>query len=150
MAFPKEHKSYWKSKTYEKMSKRMKGNLIWKKRRNRKLSDETKIKISVAHLGKRLSKKHIKNLKKADRSKTTGINNYLWKGEKVGYRCLHLWVQRHLGKAKKCEHCGIVGSGHKIHWANINHKYKRNLRDWIQLYVPCHKAYDKILNPLSL
>ena len=29
-----------------------------------------------------------------------------------------------------------------IHWANIDHKYRRNLDDWIGLCAKCHRRYD--------
>src|SRR3989304_1898782 len=31
-----------------------------------------------------------------------GENNHQWKGDNVSYRNLHRWVERELGKAKKC------------------------------------------------
>lgn len=68
-----------------------------------------------------------------------------WKGDQVGYRGLHLWVTKHLGKPNKCSHCGKISSGHGMHWANKSGKYLRILSDWIRLCVSCHKAHDKIL-----
>jgi hypothetical protein len=66
-----------------------------------------------------------------------------WKGNNVGYFSLHAWVNRYLGKPTKCEHCGKDGlTGHQIQWANTNHKYKRNLKDWIRLCAMCHQKYD--------
>ncbi|MEK9208255.1 MAG: hypothetical protein AAB922_07235 [Patescibacteria group bacterium] len=67
----------------------------------------------------------------------------LWKGDNVGYRGLHYWVQRNLGKPDTCEDCGKNGlSGRKIHWANISKKYKRDKKDWKRLCVKCHKNFD--------
>ena len=75
-----------------------------------------------------------------------GEKNYLWKGENVGYRVLHLWVNRHLGKPTQCEHCKKDGlTGRKIHWANKSGKYLRDLSDWLRLCVKCHKIYDNVL-----
>ena len=74
-----------------------------------------------------------------------GKEHWGWKGNNVGYRALHSWVIRKLGKATKCEFCGKEKTTPKsIHWANKSHKYKRSLSDWIQLCVPCHKAYDRV------
>ena len=101
----------------------------------RNLSEITKRKISLA-------KKGIVpiNILRGD---FLGDKNHNWKGDKVGYRCLHLWVQRKLGKASQCEHCGKQKTTPKsINWANISRKYLRNLNDWIQLCVSCHKKYD--------
>jgi len=66
-------------------------------------------------------------------------NNFHWKGEGVSYSGLHHWVRRKLGRPIKCEHCGETK---KIQWANKDHKYKRNLIDWLQLCQRCHKKYD--------
>lgn len=70
--------------------------------------------------------------------------HFNWKGNKVGYRALHSWIVRKMGKAIKCEFCGKTAPI-TIQWANKSHKYKRNLSDWLQLCVPCHKEYDKKL-----
>lgn len=77
-----------------------------------------------------------------------GDNHYLWKGSNVSYGALHHWVYRHLGKPKKCEHCGVKGLKRKdgrsaIQYANVSHKYLRDLTDWISLCTPCHGIYDK-------
>ena len=65
---------------------------------------------------------------------------------KVKYRRLHNWVARYLGKANHCEKCGLnkLPPNKKIyfHWSNISKKYKRELTDWKQLCVKCHKAFD--------
>ena len=68
-----------------------------------------------------------------------GEKNHRWRGDKVGYYGLHTWVQRQLGKALKCQNCGNI---EKVEWANKNHKYERNLEDWIQLCYKCHRKYD--------
>lgn len=70
-----------------------------------------------------------------------GKNHPLWKNGDVGYRALHDWVVRHLGKADVCKSCRE--NQNRVHWANKSGKYKRDLKDWIKLCVPCHKAYDK-------
>jgi hypothetical protein len=72
-----------------------------------------------------------------------GEKHYLWKGSNAGYWALHGWIYRQLGQPTKCEHCGKDGlTGKKIHWANKDHKYKRNIKDWIRLCPSCHKKYD--------
>ena len=66
-----------------------------------------------------------------------------WSGEQVGYRGLHLWVQRKLGKPDACVFCNKSGlKGRQIHWANKSGSYKRLTSDWLRLCVPCHKKYD--------
>ncbi|HBI17153.1 MAG TPA: hypothetical protein DDY52_03320 [Candidatus Moranbacteria bacterium] len=66
-----------------------------------------------------------------------------WKGEFVSYSGLHYWVRRKLGKAKKCSVCGKEGRGREMHWANKDHKYRRNTNDFIELCAKCHTKYDK-------
>lgn len=67
-------------------------------------------------------------------------NHYLFKGEAASYISIHGWVARHRGKASKCEHCGTETG--KIQWANKSHEYKRELTDWIQLCIICHRKHD--------
>ena|SRR3990167_5050758 len=55
-----------------------------------------------------------------------------------GYRGLHNWVERELGKPSLCAICGD-DYRRMYHWANISGEYKRELSDWRRLCVPCHK-----------
>lgn len=72
-----------------------------------------------------------------------GDKNINWRGESVGYRALHYWVENTLGKPTTCELCDAQGLvGKKIHWANKSHEYKRDVTDWVRLCAKCHKAYD--------
>ena len=65
-----------------------------------------------------------------------------WLGQKAGYRSLHKWVQKWLGKPSECSMCGKNGTGHQIHWANVSGKYLRDLTDWMRLCAKCHKMFD--------
>jgi hypothetical protein len=69
-------------------------------------------------------------------------NGYQWKGDKVGYRALHEWVERRLGKPMCCDFCGVT-SKKRYHWANKSRNYKREITDWIRLCPKCHANYDK-------
>ena len=86
-----------------------------------------------------------KKIRKKVYSLISGNKNYAWKGENVGYRGMHQWVVRNKGKATKCSFCGKIGKARKIHWMNIDHKYKRILNDYIQACTKCHGKYDKKL-----
>lgn len=81
--------------------------------------------------------------------KISGKNNYNWKGKGVGYCGLHYWVKNKLGSPSKCAYCLTI-KARKFEWCSIDHKYKRNLSDWIRLCTKCHRNYDygniKILN----
>lgn len=90
--------------------------------------------------GKNFSKEHRIKIGEA----LTGIKNPLWKGDIAGYRAIHTWIERRLGRPKKCEICGIDKlTGRQIHWSNISHFYKREENDWIRLCVKCHSNYDR-------
>lgn len=81
----------------------------------KKLSRETRLKISKAHI-------------------KVGPGNY--------YN-IHAYVKKWLGKPDTCVKCNKSGlSGHDIHWANISGEYKRDLTDWVRLCASCHKNYD--------
>lgn len=68
-----------------------------------------------------------------------------WKGEDAKYRAIHLWVERHKGLPTTCEKCGRTNlHRQQIDWANIDHKYRRNLDDYIRICRKCHMKYDKI------
>lgn len=64
-----------------------------------------------------------------------------WKGKQAKYRAIHMRIVRLKGKAKQCSVCGITNT--RIHWANRNHKYTMNLKDWIELCVLHHNQFDK-------
>jgi hypothetical protein len=80
------------------------------------------------------------------RNHVTNEKNHNWKGDKVSYHGAHVWVKRHLGHAEKCRDCGAIGKKKNglwtIHWANKDHKYRRNLEDYIPLCPKCHKKFD--------
>lgn len=100
---------------------------------------ETRLKIALSHLGKSSGAK--------GKLINVGSTNSKWKGNRVGYRALHYWVERQLGKAKECQECGLTkipkGLQRYFGWANKSHKYKRDTADWMQLCMQCHKIYDK-------
>ncbi len=101
----------------------------------KKFSAEHRRKISESQKGKIISLDHIERI--------SGENSGQWRGDKVGYGGLHVWVRKQLGKPDTCVNCNKSGlSGRKIHWANKSHQYKRDLTDWLRLCVSCHKAYD--------
>jgi hypothetical protein len=71
-----------------------------------------------------------------------GEKNYQWKEENGSYNSIHKWVNKWKGKPNHCELCGTTEK-RKYHWANIDHKYRRVLDDYISMCVPCHKKYDR-------
>lgn len=81
----------------------------------------------------------------------TGRKNGEWLGDDVGYRALHHWVRRQLGRPMKCVLCGQeqTESGKKVQWANKSGRYLRDKSDWICLCSRCHKWYDRKKEVLS-
>ena len=58
------------------------------------------------------------------------------------YVSIHAWMVREKGSPQKCEHCSGIDKK-KYEWANIDHKYRRNLDDYIRLCTKCHRKFDK-------
>ena len=103
------------------------------------MTEEHKKKISDANRGKRPKNlswlhNHITGKVRLD---MLGNKNKFWKGDNVGYRALHTWVQTKLGKATMCENDPTHIST-RYHWANISQEYKRDLSDWRQLCPSCN------------
>ena len=67
----------------------------------------------------------------------------------AGYVAIHELIYKKLGKPKKCFNCGLSDQNRVYNWANIDHKYKRELKDWIRLCVPCHRKHDKYIDYIS-
>lgn len=102
------------------------------------MTPETKEKMRERMLGNTytLGKTWKKNVQEHEHVK--------WAGDKVGKRAVHIWVEKWKGKPDTCESCGKTGlKGYQIHWANVDHKYKRVLEDYIRMCVKCHGKYDK-------
>lgn len=75
--------------------------------------------------------------------KLQGERSHMWKGDLVGYRALHKWVERTLGTPSQCVFCFKQATGHNIHWANVSGHYKRDITDWVRLCAECHRHFDK-------
>jgi len=52
-----------------------------------------------------------------------------------------MWIVREKGRPKKCEPCGTTKK-RKYEWANVDHKYRRDLNDYIRMCTSCHRKYD--------
>jgi len=102
----------------EKISEKLKGRKPWNK--GKKLSERTRKLISESQKWER---------------------SIQWQGDSVGYRSLHRWITRWKGRPSKCVLCGTK-TAKKYEWANIDHKYRRVLDDYIRLCTTCHRLYD--------
>lgn len=79
------------------------------------------------------AKRHLSEIHK-------GGNVPWWKGDKVGYRGLHMWIRRERGNPTFCTHCPSIKN---LEWANISGEYKHDIADWLELCRKCHRKYDK-------
>lgn len=63
---------------------------------------------------------------------------------KVEYNVIHNYLRYHHGNATKCEVCGRSrAEGRRIEWAKREgREYTRNIEDYWQLCVSCHRKYD--------
>lgn len=106
-----------------------------------KISEEHKHKIGRANSVSLLGNKRSQETRQKIRVKMTGVSNHNWKN-KPCYGTIHVWVVRWKGKPDICEKCGRKENGHRMHWANIDHKYRRVLDDYIRLCSGCHGKFD--------
>ena len=104
----------------------------------KKHTKEAKEKISRSFM-KTISERYAEIYGKVGEA-NTGKKSHKWKGDKAGSRAIHLWVCRQKGKASlyKCK-CGEEAK----HWSNIDHKYKRILKDYTAMCVKCHLEFDR-------
>lgn len=66
--------------------------------------------------------------------------NPAWKGDKVGYSGIHIWLRNNFGYLEKCERCG---STKFVEWALRNgKKYERKRENFISLCRSCHMKMD--------
>lgn len=92
-------------------------------------SMESKKKISEGHKGQKAWNKGV------SASWVAGEKSPEWKGDSVGYRGLHMWINKVLGKPTFCEN----GCESKRYvWANVSGEYKRDILDWHQLCAKCN------------
>ena len=83
----------------------------------------------------------------------SGKNHFAWKGDSVSYASLHKWVKRELGRPTRCSNVNckyprrnalgkLMKQPQRYEWANIDHKYRRKLSDYISLCASCHRKMD--------
>ncbi len=72
----------------------------------------------------------------------SGMDSFHWKGNNVKYAGLHRWVSKWLGKPELCSVCGDENAK-RYEWANVDHKYRRILEDYIRMCTRCHREYDR-------
>ena len=75
------------------------------------------------------------------KNKKGETSHHFWKGNNAKPRAVHRWIERWKGKPNECEMCGKT-DGNRFEWANIDHKYRRVLEDFIRMCTSCHRNYD--------
>lgn len=120
--------------TKDKIGKASKGRVSWNKG---KKSPKTSGK-NHWNFGKKTSNKV--KIKISESMSNEGNHN--WQGDKAKYNAIHMWVRRHKGKPQTCVDCNITSKERRLQWSNIDHKYLRNLDDYVGRCSSCHKIYD--------
>jgi len=70
---------------------------------------------------------------------TRDDKNPAWLGDAAGYSAVHNWIRKRKPKTGRCQNCGAQ---RHTQWANVSREYRRELEDFVELCVPCHKRYD--------
>ncbi len=92
--------------------------------------------------GSNHSKEAIQKIKSKLTGRFIGKKHHLWTENNPSYATIHIWIKTHYGKALKCEKCKCKDAK-RYEWANISGKYKRDIKDYIQLCVSCHRLMDR-------
>jgi hypothetical protein len=59
------------------------------------------------------------------------------------YAKVHRWVRKQMTHIHNCYDCGVVEmSNYKLHCANLDGKYTKDIQKWRKLCVPCHRRLD--------
>lgn len=58
------------------------------------------------------------------------------------YSAIHKWLVRIKGSPKICEKCGLNDPNVRYEWSNNSGEYKRDVKDYERLCVPCHRKKD--------
>lgn len=99
-------------------------------------------KISHALKGKKKTVKHRRNMSIASKQRcSVPENNPNYRGDRVGYTGIHLWLRKHHEKHGVCQFCE---EQKRTVWALISAKdYERKRENFIELCYKCHRNYDK-------
>lgn len=105
-------------------------------------------KISKALKGKKKSAEHALkiSIKAKERCKNP-LNNSNYKGDKVGYIGIHIWLRKTYGYPFSCEKCNMNGikknNKWNIAWAlKKGFGYERKRENFFALCNKCHRSYD--------
>ena len=114
----------------------VKGMTSWNK--GKKMSKESRLKMSIAHKGKPTWNKGGK-CPWANPPHFSGGKSSSWKGDNSKPESIHRWVNKHKTKPLNCETCNRQI---KLEWSNKSHTYTRDFDDYVALCRSCHRKYD--------
>ena len=114
----------------------------------RKVSQSTRLKLRILNLGRKFNSTSKEKMSASAMGKHNDEKNPAWKGDEVGYRAIHQWVERKLGKATHCSN-NKNHTAKRYHWANISGEYKRDVTDWKQVCPHCN-FQDGVKIPIRL
>jgi hypothetical protein len=101
-----------------------------------------RVKPSRVHKNNRCSRGcYVKDITGKPNLKVRGKRHGSWKGNEAKYSSIHDYIRVKKGRAgdQKCAFCGKKARD----WANIDHKYSRDLDDYTALCRKCHINFDK-------
>lgn len=117
-----------------------------------KRTKEHNRKIGKALKGKPKSLIHkIKMSESAKKRLALPENNPNYRGDKVGYIGIHIWLRKKFGYPIACDDCGLLGEKVNNKWTVVyalkkGKKYERNRDSFITLCNKHHRNYDKTDN----
>lgn len=114
--------------------------------RGRPVSEEQRARLASYNHNRQVSDETRRRMSEARRGRFLGEQHPQWRGDAVSYRALHQWVARHKTKTGICTDCGrnVGKTGHTgSEWANVSGRYLRDLDDFVELCVRCHRRRDR-------
>lgn len=107
-------------------------------RKGTKHSEESRMKISIAMEGKKYGPRSQETKDKMSKAHI-GERNGKWRGDNVENHGLHRYVERYLPKPEKCQICNEAPP---YDLANKTGIYNRDLENWYWLCRRCHVLSD--------
>lgn len=91
--------------------------------------------------------KRAERIRKAINNRKTGFGenhkrgkeHHAWKETGLGYTNTHKWVNKVKPRTGICELCGLK---RKTEYSNVDHKYRRVIKDYMELCKKCHKKWE--------
>ena len=99
-------------------------------------------KIGGFHIGSKHSEKAKQKISDSLKGKYQNASRR-WRGDTASYAAKHIWINKHYGKADRCENidCSSI-LPKRYEWANISGKCLRKRSDYIRLCPSCHRKAD--------